>query len=133
MGGRLSVIPNLNPKHKPWGGGVGLNCDACPRLTALSVIVTGRHLSNETRRGDCAKPAVTSGMAHAQMHGDITYNGSGLHEFVPQRTASYVSQVDDHIGEMTVRETFDFSVRPTAGCAHAVLLIVDLVVCGSHA
>ena len=48
------------------------------------------------------------------MHGDITYNGSGLHEFVPQRTASYVSQVDDHIGEMTVRETFDFSVRPAA-------------------
>ena len=27
------------------------------------------------------------------MHGDITYNGSGLEEFVPQRTAAYVSQV----------------------------------------
>lgn len=53
-------------------------------------------------------------MTLAQMHGDITYNGSGLHEFVPQRTASYVSQVDDHIGEMTVRETFDFSVRLAA-------------------
>ena len=58
----------------------------------------------------------------AQMHGDITYNGSGLHEFVPQRTASYVSQVDDHIGEMTVRETFDFSVRPAAALKFAVEL-----------
>ena len=57
------------------------------------------------------------------MHGDISYNGRGLHEFVPQRTASYVSQVDDHIGEMTVRETFDFSVRPAAAWAHDALVM----------
>ena len=67
------------------------------------------------------------------MHGDITYNGSGLHEFVPQRTASYVSQVDDHIGEMTVRETFDFSVRPAAVLGSAVELSASSIGCALHA
>ncbi|GJM98188.1 hypothetical protein PR202_ga15175 [Eleusine coracana subsp. coracana] len=43
--------------------------------------------------------------------GDITYNGFGLHEFVPQKTAAYISQTDVHVGEMTVKETLDFSAR----------------------
>ncbi|XP_017215242.1 pleiotropic drug resistance protein 1-like [Daucus carota subsp. sativus] len=43
--------------------------------------------------------------------GSVTYNGYGMHEFVPQRTAAYISQYDCHIGEMTVRETFAFSAR----------------------
>ncbi|KAJ7522660.1 hypothetical protein O6H91_18G021400 [Diphasiastrum complanatum] len=43
--------------------------------------------------------------------GKITYNGHELTEFVPQRTSFYVSQHDVHIGEMTVRETLDFSGR----------------------
>ncbi|CAK9166553.1 unnamed protein product, partial [Ilex paraguariensis] len=46
-----------------------------------------------------------------QVSGRVTYNGHGLHEFVPQRTAAYISQHDLHIGEMTVRETFSFSAR----------------------
>lgn len=41
--------------------------------------------------------------------GNITYNGHGLKEFVPQRTSAYVSQQDWHIAEMTVKETMDFS------------------------
>nr|AGT28055.1 pleiotropic drug resistance transporter 3 [Panax ginseng] len=41
--------------------------------------------------------------------GNVTYNGHGMHEFVPQRTAAYISQNDCHIGEMTVRETLAFS------------------------
>ena len=41
----------------------------------------------------------------------MTYNGHGLNEFVPQRTAAYISQHDVHIGEMTVRETLAFSAR----------------------
>jgi hypothetical protein len=32
-------------------------------------------------------------------------------EFVPERTAAYISQHDLHIGEMTVRETLAFSAR----------------------
>ncbi|KAJ1284254.1 hypothetical protein BS78_03G191100 [Paspalum vaginatum] len=43
--------------------------------------------------------------------GKVTYNGHGMHEFVPERTAAYISQHDLHIGEMTVRETLAFSAR----------------------
>ncbi|KAK1363011.1 hypothetical protein POM88_038572 [Heracleum sosnowskyi] len=43
--------------------------------------------------------------------GSVTYNGHGMHEFIPQRTAAYISQNDCHIGEMTVRETLAFSAR----------------------
>ncbi|WJX69962.1 transcription factor [Trifolium repens] len=46
-----------------------------------------------------------------QLSGSVTYNGHGLNEFVPQRTAAYISQHDVHIGEMTVRETLAFSAR----------------------
>ncbi|RVW28972.1 Pleiotropic drug resistance protein 1 [Vitis vinifera] len=43
--------------------------------------------------------------------GRVTYNGHSMNEFVPQRTAAYISQHDTHIGEMTVRETLAFSAR----------------------
>jgi len=46
-----------------------------------------------------------------QHSGRVTYNGHGLEEFVPQRTSAYISQHDNHIGEMTVRETLAFSAR----------------------
>ncbi|XP_062089780.1 pleiotropic drug resistance protein 1-like isoform X2 [Humulus lupulus] len=34
-----------------------------------------------------------------------------MNEFIPQRTAAYISQHDVHLGEMTVRETLSFSAR----------------------
>ncbi|XP_027941835.1 pleiotropic drug resistance protein 1-like [Vigna unguiculata] len=46
-----------------------------------------------------------------KISGKVTYNGHGMNEFVPQRTAAYVNQNDLHIGEMTVRETLAFSAR----------------------
>ncbi|XP_059640406.1 pleiotropic drug resistance protein 1-like isoform X2 [Cornus florida] len=46
-----------------------------------------------------------------KLSGGVTYNGHDMHEFVPQRTAAYISQHDMHIGEMTVRETLAFSAR----------------------
>ncbi|PIN06857.1 Pleiotropic drug resistance proteins (PDR1-15), ABC superfamily [Handroanthus impetiginosus] len=46
-----------------------------------------------------------------KVSGRVTYNGHGLEEFVPERTAAYISQHDLHIGEMTVRETLAFSAR----------------------
>ncbi|XP_047147104.1 pleiotropic drug resistance protein 1-like [Vigna umbellata] len=46
-----------------------------------------------------------------KFNGKVTYNGHGINEFVPQRTAAYVSQNDLHTGEMTVRETMAFSAR----------------------
>eukprot|EP01018_Ginkgo_biloba_P008437 Gb_15305 [translate_table: standard] len=46
-----------------------------------------------------------------RMTGNVSYNGHKLEEFVPQRTSAYISQCDLHIGELTVRETLDFSWR----------------------
>ncbi|GMN39377.1 hypothetical protein TIFTF001_008607 [Ficus carica] len=46
-----------------------------------------------------------------RVSGKVTYCGHELNEFVPQRTCAYVSQHDLHYGEMTVRETLDFSGR----------------------
>ncbi|KAL4188327.1 hypothetical protein AMTRI_Chr08g159510 [Amborella trichopoda] len=43
--------------------------------------------------------------------GHITYNGESLKNFYPRRTSAYVSQTDNHIGELTVRETLDFAAR----------------------
>ncbi|KAL0319191.1 UNVERIFIED_CONTAM: Pleiotropic drug resistance protein 1 [Sesamum angustifolium] len=49
--------------------------------------------------------------ASLKVSGSVTYNGHKMNEFVPQRTAAYISQDDVHIGEMTVRETLEFSAR----------------------
>ncbi|XAR69717.1 hypothetical protein NMG60_11001418 [Bertholletia excelsa] len=46
-----------------------------------------------------------------RVSGKITYCGHELNEFYPQRTCAYISQHDLHYGEMTVRETLDFSGR----------------------
>jgi len=46
-----------------------------------------------------------------QVSGEVTYNGYGLDEFVPQKTAAYISQNDVHDGEMTVKEVLNFSAR----------------------
>ncbi|XP_078447765.1 pleiotropic drug resistance protein 2-like [Wolffia australiana] len=46
-----------------------------------------------------------------RVSGQVTYCGHKLNEFVPQRTSAYISQRDLHLGEMTVRETLDFSGR----------------------
>ncbi|KAL1814400.1 hypothetical protein ACET3Z_016974 [Daucus carota] len=46
-----------------------------------------------------------------KVRGEITYNGHKLKEFVPQKTSAYISQNDVHVGEMTVKETLDFSAR----------------------
>ncbi|GJN07298.1 hypothetical protein PR202_ga25118 [Eleusine coracana subsp. coracana] len=46
-----------------------------------------------------------------QVSGRVTYNGCGMDEFLPERTAAYVSQDDLHNGEMTVQETLSFSAK----------------------
>ncbi|KAL4418695.1 hypothetical protein ABPG77_008709, partial [Micractinium sp. CCAP 211/92] len=42
---------------------------------------------------------------------ELTYNGEPLEAFVPERTAAYISQLDEHYGELTVRQTLEFSAR----------------------
>ncbi|KAJ8773915.1 hypothetical protein K2173_009346 [Erythroxylum novogranatense] len=57
-----------------------------------------------------------------KVSGNVTYNGHGMNEFIPQRTAAYISQHDLHIGEMTVRETLAFSARcQGVGSRHEML------------
>ncbi|WVZ64156.1 hypothetical protein U9M48_013719 [Paspalum notatum var. saurae] len=51
------------------------------------------------------------GKGGLKVSGRVTYNGHDMEEFVPQRTAAYISQHDLHIPEMTVRETLSFSAR----------------------
>lgn len=46
-----------------------------------------------------------------QKTGNITYNGENLDEFYVKRTSAYISQTDNHIAELTVRETLDFAAR----------------------
>ncbi|KAF3334921.1 pleiotropic drug resistance protein 3-like isoform X1 [Carex littledalei] len=46
-----------------------------------------------------------------KVSGKVTYNGHEMSEFVPERTAAYISQHDLHMGELTVRETLAFSAR----------------------
>uniref|UniRef100_A0A803PVF3 ABC transporter domain-containing protein n=2 Tax=Cannabis sativa TaxID=3483 RepID=A0A803PVF3_CANSA len=43
--------------------------------------------------------------------GKITYNGHELNEFCVQRTSAYIGQTENHIAELTVRETLDFAAR----------------------
>ncbi|RDY00373.1 ABC transporter G family member 31, partial [Mucuna pruriens] len=43
--------------------------------------------------------------------GSITYNGREQSEFCIQRASAYTSQTDNHIAELTVRQTFDFANR----------------------
>ncbi|PHT79092.1 Pleiotropic drug resistance protein 6 [Capsicum annuum] len=58
-----------------------------------------------------------------KISGRVTYNGHELKEFVPQRTAAYISQRDSHIAEMTVRETLEFSGRcQGVGFKHDLLM-----------
>ncbi|XP_031397820.1 pleiotropic drug resistance protein 3-like isoform X2 [Punica granatum] len=64
----------------------------------------------------CGKTTLLMALAGKLNHslevsGDISYNGYRLDEFVPQKTSAYISQHDEHIPEMTVRETIDFSAR----------------------
>ncbi|KAG0616226.1 hypothetical protein M758_5G099800 [Ceratodon purpureus] len=46
-----------------------------------------------------------------EVSGKVTYNGHEMTEFVPERTCAYISQRDLQMGELTVRETLDFSGR----------------------
>ncbi|ESW34862.1 hypothetical protein PHAVU_001G187800 [Phaseolus vulgaris] len=43
--------------------------------------------------------------------GKVSYCGHELNEFVSKKTCAYISQNDVHYGEMTVRETLDFTGR----------------------
>ncbi|CAN1171478.1 Pleiotropic drug resistance protein 2 [Linum perenne] len=61
-----------------------------------------------------------------KVSGKITYCGHEFSEFVPQRTSAYISQHDLHYGEMTVRETLEFS-RRCLGVGSRQLMLEELL------
>ncbi|KAK7335961.1 hypothetical protein VNO80_28124 [Phaseolus coccineus] len=70
------------------------------------------NIDAEAFAGSRALPSFINSVTNViEVSGKVTYNGHELNEFVPQRTAAYISQHDVHIGEMTVRETLAFSAR----------------------
>ncbi|KAI3429335.1 hypothetical protein D9Q98_005430 [Chlorella vulgaris] len=54
---------------------------------------------------------------------ELTYNGRSMDTFVPERTAHYISQLDDHFGELTVRQTLDFAARCHGGWQELLELV----------
>ncbi|KAL8458115.1 hypothetical protein ACS0TY_035846 [Phlomoides rotata] len=70
--------------------------------------------------------------ATLKVSGSVSYNGHEMDEFVPQTTASYISQHDVHIGEMTVRETLEFSAR-CQGIGSRYEMLSELSVREKHA
>ncbi|GJU35135.1 AAA+ ATPase domain-containing protein, partial [Tanacetum coccineum] len=67
--------------------------------------------------------ALSGKLDHAlKVCGNVTYCGHKMSEFIPQRTCAYISPHNLHSGEMTVRETLDFSGRCLGiGARHHVL------------
>ncbi|KAI3814150.1 hypothetical protein L1987_18897 [Smallanthus sonchifolius] len=61
-----------------------------------------------------------------KVSGNVTYCGHQLHEFIPQRTCAYISPNNLHTGEMTVRETLDFSGR-CLGVGPRYKLLTDIL------
>ncbi|KAF3943051.1 hypothetical protein CMV_030353, partial [Castanea mollissima] len=49
--------------------------------------------------------------SNLKVQGQVTYNGHRLDEFVPRKTSAYISQNDVHLGDLTVKETLDYSAR----------------------
>ncbi|KAL0454588.1 UNVERIFIED_CONTAM: Pleiotropic drug resistance protein 3 [Sesamum latifolium] len=61
-----------------------------------------------------------------KVEGEISYNGYKLEEFVAQKTSAYISQYDQHIPEMTVREALDFSSR-CQGIGSRAEILMELI------
>ncbi|KAK6143828.1 hypothetical protein DH2020_024176 [Rehmannia glutinosa] len=58
--------------------------------------------------------------------GEVSYNGYKLEEFIAMKSSAYISQYDQHIPEMTVRETLDFSSR-CQGIGNRAEILTELI------
>lgn len=87
---KINIINDVSGTIKPGRLTLLLGPPGCGKTTLLKAL--SGNLSNSI-----------------QVTGEITYNGYTFSEFVPQKTSAYISQYDQHIPEMTIRETLDFS------------------------
>ena len=66
-----------------------------------------------------------------QKSGNISYNGHNVDEFCVQRTCGYISQSDNLLADLTVRETLDFAARcqastePFAGFSIFIFFLIS--------
>lgn len=58
------------------------------------------------------------------MHGSITYNGETAEsgQFLLPKLAVYIDELDEHIPNLTVQETFEFAWRAATGGRHSYLV-----------
>ena len=98
------------------------NAQPFPILTDISGVLCPRRLTlllGPAASGKSTLLHALAGRLHSTRRvpfsGDITYNGHGFGDFVPERAAALVQQRDVHAGELTVRETLDFAAR-CQGC-----------------
>ncbi|CAI5481107.1 unnamed protein product [Closterium sp. Yama58-4] len=100
-------------------GGVRLLNDQCRLFFALhgcsGILKPGRMtlLLGPPGSGKSTLLNILAGKAERELRvqGEVTYNGRHRSEFVLPRSVAFVPQTDSHIGEMTVRETLEFSAR----------------------
>ncbi|KAH6804230.1 pleiotropic drug resistance 9 [Perilla frutescens var. frutescens] len=58
--------------------------------------------------------------------GEISYNGHNLEDITASKVSAYVSQYDQHIPEMTIRETLDFSAC-CQGIGNRAEILMELI------
>lgn len=90
---RITILKGLSSTIKPGRLTLLLGPPSSGKTTLLKA------LSGKLRKGEL------------DVKGQVTFNGYGFDECVVGRTSVYVDQVDNHIAELTVRETLDFAAR----------------------
>ncbi|CAI0410723.1 unnamed protein product [Linum tenue] len=86
---------------------------AIERLPTLEIRFEGLSVEGDGYVGTSALPTLLNFVVNTvqQVSGRVTYCGHEFHEFVPQKTCAYISQHECLLGELTVRETLEFSSR----------------------
>ncbi|KAK1313458.1 ABC transporter G family member 36 [Acorus calamus] len=111
------ALPTLwNTARNIGESALGLLGIRLAKMTTLTILKDASGIIKPSRASFIRENDLTSGScgkldSSLKVKGEITYNGHSLKEFVSQKTSAYISQNDVHIGEMTVKETLDFSAR----------------------